>query len=99
MHVLRLNLHFDLHTDTDLPTAIRELANFIELSLNNETTPQNICKNTTYGAFYYNRSLGYRLTGSVAVCSLIDGMKWVVSQKGLVNAKEDFGHPDYIIIK
>lgn len=100
MHVLRLNLHFDLLTDVDLPSNIRQLANFLERPIDIERDASNICQENSFNAFLYNRKLGYRMTGAMAVCSLHNGEKpWVITQSGIVDAFRQFPSSDYLIVK
>jgi len=98
MIVLRLNLHFDLVSDADLPTAIRELADFMEQPSNRQVTPP-ICDNCTYNAFQYNRSKGCRLTGSAAVCTIVDGNKWISKQEGIVDQIYTIQDNDFTVVK
>ena len=98
MHVLRLNLHFDLPHEMSIPDALRQLSDFVEQPQRLEPPPYPISQNNTHGAFYSNRQKGCRLTGSMAVCSLYT-TGWVSRQDGLNDLVARFDDSDFIVVK
>lgn len=100
MRVLRLNLHFDLLTDIDLPNNIRQLADFLERPFNYKRVMPDFIEENSFNAFLYNRKLGCRMTGSIAVCTLYDNEKpWVMTQRGIVDAYQQYPTSSYLVVK